>query len=69
MTAQEVASALGGGTLVGLALVGLYVIADAVLFPSGSRHSLAQLIAVVWQTRPRRALSRTRRTRPQGPDR
>lgn len=68
MTAQDVASALGYGTLVGLALVGLYVIVDALLFPNGSRHSLAQLVTNVWHTRPRRDLSRTRRTRTQGPD-
>jgi len=48
-------------------LIGLWVVADAVLLVLGYRHSLAQIITHAWRTRPQRAHSRTRRIRPQGP--
>lgn len=67
MTAQEAASAVLSGVLTAEVLIALWIVVDAVLFPPRTRHNLAQLITNAWHTRPRLALSRTRRTRSQGP--
>jgi hypothetical protein len=67
MTPHEVATSISNGVAAGLVLIALWMLADRLLFPRGTGHNLAQLIANAWQTRPRHALSRTRRNRPQGP--
>lgn len=56
-----------GGTYVGLGIVGLWVLGGVVMDVLGGPNALPQLISHAWHSRPWRALSRERRTRPQGP--
>lgn len=55
------------GAYVGVGIVSTWVLADILMIAMGARYSLSQIIAKAWYSRPRRALSRERRTWTQGP--
>lgn len=67
MSREEFVTAVLGGAYAGVGIVAVWVLGDALLLVLGSRYNLAEIVTFAWYPRPRRALSRERRTRPQGP--
>lgn len=67
MTLADAVDAIVSGTVTALAIIGALTMVDTVLLSIGARRSLIQAISHAWHSRPRRVLSRARRTWPQGP--